>query len=261
MKIGLFDSGVGGLTILHRALQFLPDEEYFYYADTEHVPYGRKTKEEIVAYSKEATGFLVKKGCDAVVIACNTATSAAAHELRKCFQIPIIGIEPAVKPAVAKSNHKRVLVIATPLTVKEKKLRELVDRVDEHHLVDMMALPELVRFAEQGIFDSIEVQKYLKDSFASLACENYSVIVFGCTHFNHFAALLEEIFGAECKLIDGSEGTVRNLERILKAQELPSGSKGCIHYYQSGREVTDSKTIQFYQEMLEHLEQIEKSDK
>lgn len=255
MRIGLFDSGIGGLTLLQRAREYLPQEEFIFYADTEHVPYGEKTKEEIVTYSRQAVKFLAGKGCDAIVIACNTATSVAAATLRQETAIPIIGIEPAVKPAIACSHHKRILVMATEVTVREKKLKDLVDRVDDEHLVDMISMPGFVRFAENGIFEGKEVNRYLKQRLEGICLSDYSVIVLGCTHFNHFKKPLKKLFGKECQIIDGSEGTVRNLVHILEEMDLPSAGKQSIEYYQTGNRVTDSQTLAFYEMLMNRLKE------
>ena len=126
MNIGIFDSGIGGMTLLHQAMVSLPKENYIFYADTDHVPYGTKTKEQVTGYVDEVMQFMIAHDCKAVVIACNTATSVAAGIMRSKYNIPIIGIEPAVKPAVEKSDGKRVMVVATPLTIKEEKLKNLV---------------------------------------------------------------------------------------------------------------------------------------
>ena len=169
MNIGIFDSGIGGMTILHQAMALMPHENYIFYADTDHVPYGIKTREQVVSYVDEVIRFMVQHDCKAVVIACNTATAVAADLMRSRYgSVPIIGIEPAVKPAVAESGGKRVLVVATPLTAHEKKLRKLVERVDDEHLVDLLELPGLVEFAERGEFVSDRVTAYLKEKLSGL---------------------------------------------------------------------------------------------
>ncbi len=256
MKIGMFDSGIGGLTVLHEALKLLPDEAYFYYADTDNVPYGEKSTEQIREYSEKAVGFLADKGCDAVVIACNTATAAAAAYLRSCFSIPIIGIEPAVKPAVEHNAGKRILVIATEVTAREKKLEELISRVDDKGLVDVRAMPGLVRFAEKGDFDSYEVTECLNDELKGLNIPDYGILVFGCTHFNHFRKALGGIMAPGTEMIDGSTGTVRNLKKVLKERGVSSEGLREIHYYRSGREVTDAETVAFYERVMKHLEEV-----
>ena len=141
MKIGIFDSGIGGLSVLQKLIKIMPNEEYCYYLDSVHVPYGEKSKEDIIKYTDEAIAFLINEGCDITCIACNTATSVAAEILRKKYSTPIVGVEPAVKPAVELSangeKEGRILVIATPVTVREKKLHDLIEKFDNEHLVDM----------------------------------------------------------------------------------------------------------------------------
>ena len=130
MKIGIFDSGIGGLSVLHQAMIIMPEADYIFYADVDNVPYGEKTKEEVRKLVDHAVGFLVDKGCQAIVLACNTATSAAISYLREKYKLPIIGIEPAVKPAVEHIHEsgKRVMVVSTPVTAKGEKLKKLVDK-------------------------------------------------------------------------------------------------------------------------------------
>ena len=128
MKIGIFDSGIGGLSVLHQAMITLPEADYIFYADVDNVPYGEKTRDEVRKLVDHAVGFLVEKGCQAVVLACNTATSAAISYLRDKYKLTIIGIEPAVKPAVEHTLNcgKRVMVVSTPVTAKGEKLKKLI---------------------------------------------------------------------------------------------------------------------------------------
>ena len=172
MNIGIFDSGIGGLTLLHQAMVLMPHENFIFYADTDHVPYGTKSRDQVISYVDEVIRFMIAHDCKAVVIACNTATAVAAELMRSRYEkLPIIGIEPAVKPAVAESEGRRVLVVATPLTVHEKKLQKLVERVDDEHLVDLLELPRLVEFAERGEFVSDQVTAYLQERLKGDALE------------------------------------------------------------------------------------------
>lgn len=257
MRIAIFDSGIGGLTVLHRAVKSLPEEEYIFYADTEHAPYGTKDKAEIIGYSEAAVDFLIGKGCDIVVIACNTATSVAADILRKKYDLPILGIEPAVKPAVEHGRGSRILVIATPLTIREEKLHRLVDQVDEHHLVDLKEMPKLVEFAQAGEFESDAVRRYLHEELDGMHPADYECVVLGCTHFNHFKEMIREIFGSDCAVIDGSGGTVRNLVATVRKKGFLSAGHLGIEYYESGKTVTDQKKLDFYRMLLERLDKME----
>ena len=172
MQIGFFDSGIGGLTVLHQAKRAMPQEDYLYYADTDHVPYGRKTKEEIKQYVQEAVDFIAEQGVKALVVACNTATSVAIKDLRARYSFPILGMEPAVKPAVNDTHcTKRILVTATPVTIREEKLQNLLHQVDQHHQVDLLPLPRLVEFAEQGNFTDGQAEAYLRETLSAFDLE------------------------------------------------------------------------------------------
>jgi glutamate racemase len=256
MKIGILDSGIGGLTVLHQALLTLPKEDFIYYADTDNVPYGTKSREEIIGYVDHAVDFLVGKGVKAIVIACNTATSSAADYVRSKYTLPILGMEPAVKPAVASSNGKRVMVIATPLTVKEEKLRNLIEQVDDDHRVDLLALPGLVRFAEGGLFEGEEVERYLRAELASYKLENYSALILGCTHFNYFKDTYRKIFPKGVAFIDGSVGTVNYLKRILTERNQLENNHGNVEYYWSGRPVYREEDLERLARLHERLDKM-----
>lgn len=252
MLIGLFDSGMGGLSVLRQVIKLLPNEHYLYYADTKNVPYGTKSDEEILEFSDKAVGFLFDKGCDLVCIACNTATSVAAKALREKYSKPIIGIEPAVKPAVEEHNgsEKRILVLATPVTVKRKKLHDLIDRFDNEHLVDLKGLGRLPEFAEKGMFTGDELDKYLSEELSDLDTARYSQIVLGCTHFIFFIKTLKKYFGEDTVFLDGGEGTARHISRKTKELGLASDQHLTIDYFESGEPVKDSKRISFFDTVL-----------
>lgn len=277
MKIGIFDSGIGGISVLHEAIKRMPEAEFMFYADTDHVPYGLRTKEEILEFSREIVRFLIDKDVEAIVIACNTATAVAAEKLRQEFDIPIIGMEPAVKPAV-KINHddKRILVMATPVTIRENKLHKLLSEVDKEHLVDLLEMPGLVKFAESGLFEDDEVRDYLRDRYEGLKLDDYSALVLGCTHFNYFIPLYREFFPEDTAIIDGNEGTVRQLMKVVgktenadaiksdaeeqgkavseKADE-PVQTYAKVTYFLSGRE-PDEKTLEFIGKLHRRLDEI-----
>lgn len=237
MRIAFFDSGIGGLTVLHQAKKLMPQEDYLYYADTDHVPYGRKTKDEIQQYVQEAVDFIAAQDVKALVVACNTATSVAIQSLRARYSFPILGMEPAVKPAVKNAViSKRVLVTATPVTLQEQKLQELLLQVDQHHKADLLPLPRLVELAEQSCFEDGQAEAYLRAVLQNVDINQYCTVVLGCTHFNYFKDSFRNIFGSEVTLLDGSGGTVNNLYRVLKEQNLLERNGGKIHYYTSGRE-------------------------
>ena len=181
----------------------------------------------------------------------------AAAVLRKKYDFPIVGVEPAVKPAVTDGDRdKRILVLATPVTVREKKLHDLIERFDELHRVDVLALPKLPVFAEAGKFDGDEVDGYLAGEFKNVNTGLYDRIVLGCTHFIHYIPAFRKIFGDECRFLDGGEGTARNIKKICAEKGyLCSGGFG-INYYQSGRIVTDKDKKDFYTKVLKRVNDI-----
>lgn len=241
--IGIFDSGIGGLTVMREIIKLLPNEEYIYYADTDNVPYGTKPKEEVKQYIKQAIDFLTSKNVKAIVIACNTATSIAIKDLRKIYNIPIIGIEPAAKPAVENRRNKKVLIMATPTTIKEEKLKYLLERLNAKEYVDLIAMPKLVEFAEKADFNSNEVKQYIKQELKEYKLEEYSELVLGCTHFPFFKVLLKEIFPKDTQIIDGSIGVANRLKNVLKEQNELGNNKLKIEYYYSGRLVNNTNKL------------------
>lgn len=253
MKIGIFDSGVGGITVLKEALKQLPQVEYVYYSDNLHVPYGTKTKEEVLGYVSDVVDILIDEHVDAIVIACNTATSIAADILReKHKDIPIIGMEPAVKLAVDQIKTGRVLVTATPLTLKEEKYKHLVDKVDKQDRTDALALPELVQYAEHFEFDKTLLKAYFDDKFSPYNLEAYNGIVLGCTHFVYFKNILREILPKHIKIYDGNEGTIRHLKELLHIEEVTPDFNGetKIDFYYSGQKNVDRSLLEEYLNIL-----------
>ena len=230
--------------MLHRALRELPDAHFIYYADTDNVPYGEKPKEVILDIVGNVMRFLTEKNVDTVVVACNTATSVAIKNLRASYNLPIIGMEPAVKKAREEYPEGRTLVMATPVTVKGDKLKYLLERVDANHLVDMIPMPKLVRFAEEGIYDGEDVRSYIGDKLSGIDLSAYSSLVLGCTHFNFFKKALRSRIPGDIAFVDGIEGTVAQLIRKLpKAPATPDDTPG-VDYYFSGCPATPAQLTQ-----------------
>ncbi len=254
MQIGLFDSGVGGLTVLHDALKIIKNADFLYYADTQNVPYGTKTKAEVRGFVLDAADFLIRQGAGVLVVACNTATSVAIEDLRQKYDIPIIGMEPAVKPAVENHKDKRILVTATELALKLDKLKKLITRLDCEDIVDLLPLPGLVRFAENMTFDDDAVYAYLKDELSRFDMKQYQTVVLGCTHFIYFKPVFEALLGPDIDIIDGNTGTVNKLVATLADLNFPADGSGKIAYYESGRKVTDRDTLQKFDTLLKRLD-------
>ena len=227
MKIAFFDSGIGGLSVLAEALRRFSGAEFLYFADEDHVPYGTKSRAEIVRLSLDAVGFLVSRGADAVVVACNTATSAAISELRGAFSVPVIGMEPAVKLAADSFGACPTLLIATPLTIAGEKLARLVGRLECETW--SLPLPRLVEFAQDLEFDSPAVWAYLREELAKFELARLGSLVLGCTHFNYFKDVLREILPSHVRIIDGIDGTLNRLAselggglKLARGEDLPS---------------------------------------
>lgn len=258
MKIAIFDSGIGGLSVLHEALKKIPNENFLYFADEKNVPYGTKTEEVIIELVDNAINFILKKDVKAIVVGCNTATSVAINKMREKYSLPIIGMEPAVKKAIDSYKEKRILVIATPITIKGKKLKELISRIDSKNLTDLIALPKLVEFAEKEIYDKNIVCKYLEEEFKNLNLNNYSSVVLGCTHFNYFKDSLRDIFTNEIKFYDGNEGTINKLIFELKNKSLLSESKNNnnIDYYSSCKKIIFKEDLERFERYLQRLERM-----
>ncbi|PID67182.1 MAG: glutamate racemase [Fusobacteriales bacterium] len=264
MKIAIFDSGIGGLSVLHLALKKLPNENFIYFADSDNVPYGTKTKQEIIKHVNNAVDFILKQDVKAIVVACNTATSAAIKEIREAYpETIIIGMEPAVKKAIDLYPNKKNLVIATPLTVKGKKMNDLINKIDTQDSINLIPLPNLVSFAEKEIFDSNEIRKYLKEQFTNIDFKEYSSIVLGCTHFNYFKKALRNYLNSNShshiKFLDGNEGTINKLKLELELKNLLNiklnNSKKEIEYFYSGRKISDKKELERLQRYMNKLDE------
>lgn len=250
MRLAFFDSGIGGLTVLKHAFEALPKDEFIYYADTRHAPYGVKSATEVRTCVLEAAEFLAQHSVDALVVACNTATAVAIQALRARFDFPIIGMEPAVKPALACNAGKRVLVLATSLTLKASKLDTLIANLDTNHKVERRELDGLVTFAENFEFDTSRVQDYLREKLAHLQWETYESIVLGCTHFVFYREALQRLAGKRIHVLDGNAGTVNHLIRTLAPLRPPLAAPRPplpprVTFYASGTPETPERVNRF----------------
>lgn len=214
--IGFFDSGVGGISVLKESLRVLPNEDFVYFGDSVNAPYGTRDVKDVKKLTFNAVDFLLDNGVKAVVIACNTATSAAIDGLRKKYKdIPIIGIEPALKPAVEISRGKSIIIMATPMTLVEKKFSSLMQKYNTE--VNIVSLPcaGLVELIENGIIEGREIEEYLKGKLKEHLHLEVASIVLGCTHYPFIKNELMKIVGKKTTIIDGSIGTVNQLKRQL----------------------------------------------
>lgn len=233
--IGVFDSGVGGLSVLQHIRQIFPHERLIYVADSGHVPYGDKTPAYIEKRSHTLTRFLVGQGADAIVIACNTATAAAVASLRDTFSIPIIGMEPAVKPAVAASKSSVVGVLATVGTLESARFAALLERYGDEVEIITQGCPGLVEQVEKGELDSAHTRALLERYTAPLLARGADTLILGCTHYPFLAAQIRDVTGANIMLIDTGEAVARQLQRRMHS-ELPqrASGDGTTRFFTSG---------------------------
>lgn len=222
MKIGFFDSGVGGLTIFKKALKEI-NADYIYLADNLNTPYGIKDKELVMKYTSESIGKLIEMGCTIIVVACNTATSVAIDYLREQYKDTlIIGTEPAIKLAAIDKESKKIIVSGTSITVSQTKLISLIESLNITDKVDLIALDKLVTFAESENTDIDEVEKYIKEKLIVYNLEDYSHVVLGCTHFPLYEEVFKKVLPSNIKIVDSSDGIINNLKKKI---ELIDNSK------------------------------------
>ena len=211
----VFDSGVGGISVLREMVKLMPNEEFLFFGDSANAPYGTRTLDEVRELTVGHISRMLDAGAKAACIACNTATSAAAEELRAKYpDKPIIGIEPAVKPAALSGGHPNVVVMATPMTLREEKFRVLMGRFREDAEIYPLPCPELVKMVEKGMLCGDEVEQYLKAQFDSLGVR-IDCVVLGCTHFPFVRGAIRRVLGEQVRLYDGGEGTARQVQRRL----------------------------------------------
>lgn len=214
--IGIFDSGMGGISVLGEAIRMMPTENFIYYGDSENAPYGSKTKEEVTALSEAVCEHLIERHVKAIVIACNTATSAAAPYLREKYKdIPVIGIEPALKPAVEGQPEGAVLVMATEMTLKESKFLDLCDRIANEREVIKLPCPSLVALVESGITEGYEAEQAIRECLEEVDFSRVTAVVLGCTHFVFLRDAVTAVMGEDVKIFDGNTGTVKHLLQVL----------------------------------------------
>lgn len=218
--IGIFDSGVGGTSIWKEIHKLMPNEDTIYLADSKNAPYGEKTKDQILQLSIKNTELLLDKGCKLIVVACNTATTNAIGYLRKNYDVPFIGIEPAIKPAALQSRSKTVGVLATKGTLTS----DLFHSTARNHAEDITVIEQvgtgLVSLIEAGEAYSEETKGLLKQYMDPMLERGMDCLVLGCTHYPYLIPVLREILPAHIKIIDSGEAVARQTLAVLKQNDL-----------------------------------------
>ena len=221
--VGLFDSGIGGLTAAYAIIRQLPHEQIVYFGDTAHLPYGPQPAEAIRAYSAGITQFLLQQGCKAIVVACNTATAAALNYLRERWpNVPFIGMEPAVKPGARATHSGKVGVLATAGTFKSQRYASLMHRYAKE--VELLENPcaGLVERIEAGQLDGPEMEAFLRNILEPMLAGGADTFVLGCTHYPFVQTLIEKIVGPDATVINPAPAVARQLQRVLEEKGLLS---------------------------------------
>jgi glutamate racemase len=234
--IGIFDSGVGGLAVLAELRRLLPSEHLVYYADSANFPYGPKPRAEIIARADAITDELLRRGCKLIVVACNSATSAAVAHLRERYAVPIVSIEPALKPAAEQTIAGKVAILATPATAEGEKLSALIDRYGAEVAVQVVPAPDLAERVERGEVDTAETRALIRKYLAPVRDSGADVLALGCTHYAFLRRIIEEEAGEGIAVIEPSDAVARQAQRVLEREGLlrPEGSSSDVTYLTSG---------------------------
>ncbi len=223
--IGLFDSGVGGTSIWKEVHALLPNENTIYLADSKNAPYGLKSKEEIIQLSCKNTELLLKENCKIIVVACNTATTNAIKELRAKYDVPFIGIEPAIKPAAIQSQTQTIGILATKGTLNSSLFHENVAKHPDVKIIEQIG-HGLVQLIENGDLDSPEIKELLESYLLPMVEKNIDYLVLGCSHYPYLIPQIKKIIPSSIKIIDSGEAVAKQTKKILEELQLLNPSKG-----------------------------------
>lgn len=243
LPIAVFDSGLGGISVLRELVRQMPQENFLYFGDSANAPYGSRSTEEIRTLTLQSAQRFFAQGCKALVVACNTATSAAISDLRRQYPDKIIiGIEPALKLAVEKHPHGKILVMATEATLRERKFAALMEKYADNCEICKCPCPALVEFVEHGELQGAALDACLREELGSFLVPSPDAVVLGCTHFPFLKQAIREVVGSVPELLDGSDGTAKETKRRLSdAGLLRGGTQGSISLRNSlpSREILD----------------------
>jgi glutamate racemase len=234
--IGVFDSGVGGTSVWKEIITMLPFEDTLYLADSKHAPYGEKSKDEIIALSEKNTEFLLEKNAKLIVVACNTATTNAIKHLRQKYEVPFVGIEPAIKPAALNSKHKAVGILATKGTLSS----ELFDETKGKFAKDIKVIEQighgLVELIESNRLNASQTQVLLKRYLQPMIAEHIDYLILGCTHYPYLIPQIKNLVPEYVKIIDSGEAVARQTKNLLMQHNLlnPANILGIHELYSTG---------------------------
>ena len=226
--IGVFDSGVGGISVLRQLVKSMPQEKFLYIGDSQHAPYGTKSRQEVEALSFSVARQLLERGLKALVVACNTATSAAIASLRSAYpELIVVGIEPALKLAADRFPGGNLGVMATPMTLAEEKFSALMARFSDSCTIYKLPAPGLVELIEAGQGNSPQAEALLRQLLGEVAGK-LDALVLGCTHYPFAKGAISRVVGSQCLLLDGGEGTARETRRRLEMADLLRSGPGQV---------------------------------
>lgn len=233
--IGIFDSGVGGISVWKELVKSLPNESVIYYADTANCPYGPKSKENIIELASKVVDFLISKDCKIIIVACNTATAAAIEFLRTNYSLPFIGMEPAVKPAAQNSKTKSIAVLATEGTFNGKLYIETSRKYATDVVLNIKVGDKLVDIVENGLIDDPFTEKHLASIVKPLIEKNIDHLVLGCTHYPFLLDKLKKVLPENVKIIDPAPAVIKQTKRILEQNRLLNSEANPFYeFYSSG---------------------------
>ena len=253
--IGIFDSGIGGISILEKLKQLLPNENFIYLADNQNCPYGSKSKKEIISLSKKNCEKLIELNCKIIIIACNTSTTNSIKKLREIIAIPIIGIEPGLKPAIHYTKTKNIGILATEKTLGSKLFFETLNqnRIDDIHIHEQIGY-ELVNLIEEGSHSKQNLYKILEKYLVPMINKKIDCLLLGCTHYNHIKDIIEEIIPVDIKIVDTIAPVNKRVLNILKSNNIlnKSTNKRTIKIFYNGKKLSDNYLDREYD--LKYLE-------
>src|SRR5512138_1732544 len=235
--IGVFDSGIGGISVLREIRRQLPQESVIYFGDQGHIPYGIRPMEQIRNFSETITKFLLDKNAKIIVVACNTASAAALKYLREIFpEVPFVGMEPAVKPAAEHTRTAKVGVLATPATFQGALYASVVERFANGVELFQNTCPGLVQQIEKGNLNGEGPRRILNDALLTMLEQNIDTVVLGCTHYPFVIPLIQQIVGDDIRVIDPAPAVAKQTRRLLEANGIKNRpeSKGDVKFYTSG---------------------------
>lgn len=244
--IGVFDSGLGGISVLREIHRLLPEEELIYIADSGHAPYGNKSTAYITQRCLQLSEFLLEQGAKMLVVACNTATAHAIDTMRKQLSVPVIGMEPAVKPAARLTRTGVVGVLATQQTVQSQRLQRLIQDYATGVKVVTQGCPGLVEHVERGDFASPELRVLLAQYTQPLVEQGMDVLVLGCTHYPFLVTSLRDIVGCEINILETSNAVAQHVMRLLDKYQLTTSEQqqGSVRFYSSKADSSHWQSMQ-----------------